>query len=56
MSIPPATNLACVVLGGRTEKEQYSSTVYGLNQHLTEWTLLGNIKSERRGHIALPLL
>ena len=55
VALPPAKSFACVVIGGWTSKENYPSDVYGLNQSLTEWTLLGNIRLGRYDHIALPL-
>ena len=53
VELPTASNFACVLVGGRTEKEDYSSDVYGLDRRLTEWTHLGKIRAARRSHIAL---
>ena len=55
VALPPSFNFSCVVIGGETNAEyhQYLSNVYGLNKSLTEWTLLGKIKTGRRDHIAL---
>ena len=55
VALPPTHNFACVLVGGRTKEEEYSSNVYGLIRSLKEWTLLGEIRTGRRGHIALPL-
>ena len=55
VALPPTSNFACVIIGGWTKEECYSSKVYGLNESLTEWLLLGNIRTRRRSHIALPL-
>ena len=59
VSLPPTmksvTNISCVVVGGCTDKESYSSDVYGLNRPLTSWTHLGKIKKGRHDHIVLPL-
>ena len=55
VALPPTHNFACVLIGGKTEEEEYSSNVYGLNRSLKEWTLLGEIRTGRCGHVALPL-
>ena len=55
VALPPKCDLACVVIGGETIEESYSSNVYGLNKSLTKWYTLGKIKTGRRRHIALPL-
>ena len=54
VALPPTHNFACVLVGGKT-KGQYSSNVYGLKRSLKEWTLLGEIRTGRCGHVALPL-
>ena len=54
VALPPAKRFTCVIIGGRTSEKNYSSDVWGLNQSLTEWTLLGNIRLGRYDHIALP--
>ena len=54
--LPPTSNFAFVLIGGSTEKNRYSSDVYGLNHTLTDWALLGTIRAGRFAHIALPLL
>ena len=55
----PLTNFACVIIGGSIKKNKpinrYLSDVYGLNKELTEWKLLGKIRTGRNNHIALPL-
>ena len=56
VALPPTSNIACVVVGGSTETKRYSSDVYGLNRALTDWSLLGSIRTGRFSHIALPLL
>ena len=67
--LPPTTNFACLVIGGDTRQyekiilpsgkhdkyDEYTSDVYGLNNELTEWRLLGKIRTGRSKHIALPL-
>ena len=55
VALPPLHNFACVLVGGQTNRKEYSSNVYGLNRSLKEWTLLGKIRTGRCGHIALPL-
>ena len=55
VALPLSSNFACVVVGGWTKKEYYSSNVYGLDKSLTEWTFLGKIRNGRRSHIALPI-
>ena len=55
VALPPTHNFACVLVGGKTKEEEYSSNVYGLNRSLKEWTLLGKIRTGRCNHIALPL-
>ena len=54
VALPPTNNFACVLVGGLTE-DQYSSDVYGLDRSLSEWTLLGKIRTARGRHLALPL-
>ena len=52
----PMTNFACVIIGGWNGRDElYSSDVYGLNKELTEWKLLGKMKTGRRNHTAIPL-
>ena len=55
----PLTNFACNIIGGQNVENEpinrYSSDVYGLNKELTEWKLLGKIRTGRNNHIALPL-
>ena len=54
----PLTNFACVIIGGVIGGDKpinRSSDVYGLNKELTEWKLLGKIRTGRNNHIALPL-
>ena len=61
----PQTNFACVIIGGWIGGDDHiriesglinrSSDVYGLNKELTEWKLLGKIKTGRRNHTAIPL-
>ena len=55
IAVPPTHDLSCVVVGGWTEEEYHSSNVYGLSKSLTEWTLLGKIKTGRSAHIILPI-
>ena len=58
VALPPTANFACVVIGGCTEEEDFSSpssNIYGLDKSLRDWTLLGEIRTGRRDHIALPL-
>ena len=55
VALPPPHNFACVLVGGKTKEEDYSSNVYGLNRSLKEWTLQGKIRTGRCNHIALPL-
>ena len=58
VALPPASNFACVVLGGRTDdKDHYevSNVVYGLNKKLTEWTFLGKMREGTCNNIALLL-
>ena len=54
VALPPTSDFVCVLIGGRTEGEIFSSNVHGLNRALKEWTLLGKIKKGRGHHIALP--
>ena len=54
VALPPTSNFACVVIGGRSQEEKSSPHVYGLNRSLKEWTLLGKIRTGRSSHIALP--
>ena len=53
VALPPPSNLACLVVGGWNEKEPHTSNVYGLNRKLTQWKLLGHIRTGKREHIAL---
>ena len=57
--LPLVTNFACVIIGGWDGRDElvnrYSSDVYGLNKKLTEWKLLGKIKTGRYNHTAIPL-
>ena len=61
VALPPTSKFACVVLGGFTgtgEDEndgKLSNDVYGLNNKLTEWTILGKMRGGSCRHIALPL-
>ena len=60
VALPPITNFACIVIGGSNsstywDESQCSSNVYGLNNNLTEWTLLGRIRTERQFHLVLAL-
>ena len=53
---PPTSNFACVIVGGSSiNSSSSSSNVYGLDKSLSKWTLLGKIRNERYGHIALPI-
>ena len=54
VALPPTHNNTCVLVGGWTKEDKYSSNVYGLNRSSKEWTLLGKIRTGRYGHIALP--
>ena len=54
-SLPFSNDFACIIVGGATIEEEYSSNVYGLNKALTEWKHLGKIREGRRFYIALPL-
>ena len=54
-ALPPSTNFACVVVGGQSEEENYSSKVYALNKIMSEWIVLGTIKIGRYSHIAIPI-
>ena len=54
VALPPTHNFDCVLVGGWTEEDANSSNVYGLSRLSKEWTLLGKIRTGRRGHIALP--
>ena len=54
VALPPKSYFSCVLVGGWTTEERYSSKVYGLDRSLKEWTLLGNIRTGRYGHTALP--
>ena len=66
VALSPTSAFACIVVGGKTyktgmpfgrpfAKEKLSSNVYGLNRKLTEWTLLGTMRTGRCNHIALPI-
>ena len=55
VALPPTSNFACVLVGGKTDEEGFLSSVYGLNRLTKEWKLMGNIKTGVRWHIALPL-
>ena len=55
VELPLTSSFACVLIGGYTEEEHYSSCVYGLNRRLTEWTYLGEIRTGRHTHVALPI-
>ena len=61
VALPPTSDIACIVVGGETSRagrfsgRTFSSYVYGLNRRLTEWTLLGTIRTGRFSHIALPI-
>ena len=54
-ALPQSNNFACVVVGGQSEEENYSSQVYALNKTMSEWTVLGNIRIGRYSHIAIPI-
>ena len=57
VALPPTSDFACVLIGGRTEKYKYiGKNVFGLKKSLDEWTLLGQITNGRFSHIALPFL
>ena len=55
VALPPSTNFACVIVGGQSEEDNYSSKVYALNKIMSEWTVLGNIRTGRYSHIAIPI-
>ena len=55
VALPQTSAFACIVVGGETRRLVFSSNVYGLNRRLTEWTLLGTIRTGRSSHIALPI-
>ena len=61
VSLPSATNFACVVVGGETRQGPefdsliVDSCVFGLNKALTEWKVLLNLSKGISHHIALPL-
>ena len=55
VALPPTSNFACVLVGGETVGEEFSSNVYGLNRLTKEWNFMGNIKTGQSSHIALPL-
>lgn len=54
VALPPTHKFACVLVGGCTKEDKYSSNVYGLNRSSKEWTPLGKIRTGRYCHIALP--
>ena len=60
IALPPSSNFSCIVIGGTTEVAYtsygaISSNVYGLDKNLMKWTLLGQIRTSRSCHIALPI-
>ena len=55
VSLPPTANFACVLIGGQTETDKWTSNVYGLTKSLKEWKFLGTIRTSRKGHLALSL-
>ena len=55
VALPPTSKFFCVLIGGYTKENSYTSNVYGLNRSSNEWTLLGKIRRGRYNHIALPL-
>ena len=55
VALPLSSNFACVIVGGKSKKDYYSSDVYGLDKNSTEWTLLGKMRKGRHSHIALPI-
>ena len=48
-------NYSCLVIGGYSPEEMFSSNIYALDNNLTEWFLIGKLKTGRRNHIALSL-
>ena len=52
---PQLCNFACIIVGGHTQKRNYSQIVFGLNKNLSEWIFLGTIKNGRYDHIAIPV-
>ena len=60
VALPPASNFACVIIGGYTIEATSSNevtcpNVYGLDKNLMKWTFLGEIRTSRTRHIALPV-
>ena len=55
LALPPTSKFFCVLIGGYTKENSYTSNAYGLNRSSNEWTLLGKIRRGRYNHIALPL-
>ena len=60
VALPPTSNFACVIVGGYTNDVSQSNevtypNVYGLEKNLMKWTLLGEIRTSRTCHIALPV-
>ena len=55
VELPITSSFACVLIGGYTEKGNYSSHIYGLNRKLTGWEVLGKIRTARDSHTALPI-
>ena len=47
------TKYASLVIGGYTPDEKFSPNIYALDIDLTEWHLIGKLKTGRRNHIAL---
>ena len=54
-ALPPTSHFACVIVGGSTTENTFSSNVYSLDKSLSKWTVLGKIRKGRYGHIALPI-
>ena len=51
--LPPTSKYACLAIGNRTKKTNYTSNVYGLDRTFTEWTLLGKIEKGSQNYTAL---
>ena len=58
VAVPPKINInyCCLVIGGYSPEEMFSSNIYALDNNLTAWFLIGRLKTGRRNHIALSLL
>ena len=60
VALPPTSNFACVIVGGYTIEANQSNevtypNVYGLEKNIIKLTFLGEIKTSRTFHIALPV-